>query len=253
MNKNIIKKKFSKSIDSYNLNATIQRKITSKLIEEIKKLGYQNFDNILEIGCGTGMLTERLINNFNISHLTLNDIVIEYQDHLEKNILKQNNVNYSFLFGDAEQLKFPTNLDGIFSTSCIQWIKNIETFVCLMHEILNKNSIFAFSSFGIENFIQIKKLLNISLNYVTDREYENIFKNKFRILTTLEWKENLLFDDIPSILRHMKLTGVNSLNSSLIGKHRLLNFIKEYQNEYKTNNGQYFLTYNPVIYIMKKI
>ena len=55
MNKDLIKKRFSKNLKTYNENAKVQKRMAEKLIQLCKK---NNYKKILEIGCGTGFLTE---------------------------------------------------------------------------------------------------------------------------------------------------------------------------------------------------
>ena len=62
MNKDLIKQRFCRKLDSYNENARIQKQMAEKLINNFlpKKTKYQK---VLEIGCGTGLLTEYAVNN----------------------------------------------------------------------------------------------------------------------------------------------------------------------------------------------
>ena len=61
MDKELIKKRFKKSLKTYNSHATVQNSMTDNLVCTLIKLKGDNFDNILEIGCGTGYLTKRYL------------------------------------------------------------------------------------------------------------------------------------------------------------------------------------------------
>ena len=54
MNKELIQKRFTKNLKTYNDNAKIQKIMAEKLLSYLDNNYY---NNILEIGCGTGLLT----------------------------------------------------------------------------------------------------------------------------------------------------------------------------------------------------
>ena len=57
-----IKKQFEKSMKEYDKNATVQDLMASKMIIELVKT-VNTFENVLELGSGTGLLTKRVFNN----------------------------------------------------------------------------------------------------------------------------------------------------------------------------------------------
>ena len=88
INKELIIQRFSKSLTTYNDEAIIQKKIICKLTEYIKALKLDNhYDNVLEIGCGTGLLTEKIGELFSPKNLFLNDICDDVKNYLNNNIL----------------------------------------------------------------------------------------------------------------------------------------------------------------------
>ena len=62
-----IKKQFEKSMKDYDKNATVQDLMASKLVIKLSKIS-TNFDNILELGSGTGLLTKRIAKNINFKN-----------------------------------------------------------------------------------------------------------------------------------------------------------------------------------------
>ena len=61
------------------------------------------FDNILELGCGTGILTKKVTQNFDIKNYWANDFVEDVQKMLPQNI--------EFILGDINEIEFPQNID----------------------------------------------------------------------------------------------------------------------------------------------
>ena len=60
-----IKKQFEKSMKDYDKNAAVQDMMAAKLVIELSKIA-SNFDNVLELGAGTGLLTKKNSKKFKI-------------------------------------------------------------------------------------------------------------------------------------------------------------------------------------------
>ena len=70
----LIKKQFEKIMNEYDKNATVQDLMASKLLIELSKIS-TDFENILELGSGTGLLTKRIAKNLHFKLLTANDLI----------------------------------------------------------------------------------------------------------------------------------------------------------------------------------
>jgi len=70
--KELIKNKFQKSLSSYSENAPVQKKMAHELMKQIQK---KKYSSILEIGSYTGILTEKIIKNFEFNSYLALDIV----------------------------------------------------------------------------------------------------------------------------------------------------------------------------------
>ena len=82
MNKELIKERFSRKLKSYNNNAKIQCQMAEKLFKMIDPVWSKN--SILEIGCGTGLLTELAVKNLNFINYTALDIVPDCEKFIKK-------------------------------------------------------------------------------------------------------------------------------------------------------------------------
>ena len=83
MNKDLIQSRFAKNLKTYNENARIQKRMAERLITFLNK---NNYAKILEIGCGTGFLTELINNRITFEKLTAIDIVEDCRNYI-------NNIN----------------------------------------------------------------------------------------------------------------------------------------------------------------
>ena len=73
INPKIIKNQFEKSMEKYNDNAVVQKITAEKLVQNLIKIR-NDFDNVLELGSGTGLLTNELTKHINYKKYYANDV-----------------------------------------------------------------------------------------------------------------------------------------------------------------------------------
>ena len=74
ISKDSIQKSFSKASKTYENSACVQNTMAHELVELLPKV---SFESVLEIGCGTGLLSSLILNNLKLSSLTLNDLSLD--------------------------------------------------------------------------------------------------------------------------------------------------------------------------------
>lgn len=243
INPNLIKSHFKKSMDKYNSNAVVQKTLAEKLVKELIKIR-SDYENILELGCGTGLLTSQAAKNLTFNTYYTNDLIDKSKNYVEKIIPKT-----IFICGNAQKIKTPKKVDLIISSAMFQWFNNLEKVSGHYASLLNKNGILAFSTFSPDNFSEIRELTGLSLEYKSIETINSELKNNFKILHSEEYKETAVFNSPLELLAHMKNTGVNSLTN----QHWTFKEVKEFCDRYKENYPQITLTYSPIIIIAKKI
>ncbi|AZQ62436.1 malonyl-[acyl-carrier protein] O-methyltransferase BioC [Flammeovirga pectinis] len=239
--------RFGQNAGTYNQEAFIQKEITEELYQKIISID-KNFDSCFEIGCGSGFLTKKLKNHI-LDSYAVNDL----DSSCTHQLLKENNL--TFIGGDAEKIDFPQNNAIIVSTSALQWMQNISVLFQKINQSLNNNGVLAFSTFGLENFRQIKGILNQGLTYYSINFWKKHLENEgFEILSAWEWKKDCLFKDGTAVLKHIKKTGVSGSNSSskTWNKKTLQAFNKEYAQYFSNDINEVSLTYHPLFFIAKK-
>lgn len=249
---NIIKERFSQSRETYNQKALVQKRIADKLAGKISRIEGLKYDRILEIGSGTGFLTDRILSSFEPSQFLINDLAETMQTDIDAIARKHNFSNYSFIPGDAEEIPFPSGLDLVISSSTFQWFNNLKRFFKRISGLLNRDGYIAFSTFGDDNFKEIRATLNIGLNYLPAEAIIDILTENFVVVEVEEWKHKKYFASPFEVLKHMKQTGVNSIDSNFIGKDKLNLFSEEYRRIFSVLNGDVSLTYHPIIIIAKR-
>lgn len=248
----IVKRCFCRNFESYNQEAAVQKQIAEKLGELISMFGQQKFDRVLEIGCGTGFLTREILHRFGVGEYFLNDIADFVFAETELLAFRQAQGTFRFIQGDAEKITFPGNFDAVFSASCFQWFHHFENFVSNIWNQMNPEGVLAFSSFGENNFREIKAITGVGLNYLIVSELIRLLSPCFEIIHAEEWLQYEYFQNPLAVLKHMKRTGVNGLKKDFFGKEKLQYFQDEYLKLHWSDGEKVRLTYHPIVVLARK-
>lgn len=233
IDKTLVRKRFSRNLKTYKDNSIVQSKMADRLVSMINRQP----EKILELGCGSGLLTEKLVREFSAKDYCAIDIVEECRDYIGKI-----SPDIKFYQSDIETYEFQEKYDLIISNAVFQWIEDLPEFIEKLKNCLTPNGVLLFSTFGTDNLLEISKLTGAGLKYKTVQELNSLLKPQ----EIFEDRIELEFDTPKDVLKHLKYTGVNAICNN----HWTKSDLKEFENGYKTicPNG-IKLTYNP-IYVM---
>lgn len=246
INKALVAQRFAKAGQSYVEHAVVQKQISAQLFEYLKVYCPQNLDSVLEIGCGSGNLTHLCESYFQVEQLFLNDLYADVDQHF----LNFKHVNW--LIGDIEQLNLPQSLDAVLSSSALQWMIDLPALLQRIHSALKPNAYFCFSTFGPDNFNEIKQLTGQGLNYADlDTLQQQLEQQGFELLFMQQDHKQRYFDHPKSILQHLKATGVTATaKSHRWTKQSLQQFYLDYE-QFHDEQG-FSLTYHPIYVIARR-
>lgn len=249
----LTEKRFSRHFDTYEQQAVVQRSMAYELVQNTTAVCENQPLHILEIGCGTGLVTKELIRTCSIAHYCGNDIVAESQIHSRSLLKEIPSSNFSFITGDASQItQVPFVPNIIISGACFQWMRDLASLIANLHSFLPVGGILAFSSFGPENYTEIRQLSGFGLDYHTFDALKNMLSEQFEILVADEKLTKLYFSNPTDVLRHIRETGVNGLSPVRWTKKELLSFTDSYIRLFASAEGLP-LTYHPIQIIAKKL
>ena len=148
VNKDLIKKRFAKSLESYDAEAVVQKGAAERMLDLLNLSCLEReFETVLEIGCGSGILTDLVETRLDYRELLLNDIIPEIEQ------LHQNRRGSRFLIGDIEKTGLESEaFEIILSNAVFQWVNDLPQLLAKLHGALKPAGILAFSTFGEHNF-----------------------------------------------------------------------------------------------------
>lgn len=156
-----VNKNFSESAFSYDGAAIFQRRAADLFEKFIKKnlAGTKIPLKILEIGCGTGFMTEKLLKLFPDSDFLVSDISPEMLDVCRNKIeakIKNREMNISFKAFDASESVPGKDYDLIVSAMTFQWFADIKKSAVMLRKKLAPGGQLFFSTLENSTFSRLR-------------------------------------------------------------------------------------------------
>jgi malonyl-CoA O-methyltransferase len=153
LNKEKIKKQFSRSAEKYDLHAHLQQEIGQELFNKIDFTPQK----ILDLGCGTGTLTLTLARRFPQARIFGTDIAPGMICIAQKKAALAGLEQVTFTVEDMEAPAYPNgSFDLVLSNLSLQWVNHrLETFQKI-HGLLGENGVLLFSTFGHDSLRELR-------------------------------------------------------------------------------------------------
>ena len=252
VDKGLIGRRFRRSFDTYDGAAVVQRAMAGRLIRQLRERCPTPVDRLLEIGCGTGLLTAHLLESLRPRELFVNDMVPQCAGLIEQMAADHRAVAMRFLEGDIEKTDpLPGNLDVVAANAVFHWVSDLERLVKRIGEALRPGGLVAFSTFGPKNMEELRSLAGVSLEYPDAESLTNLLSRRFTLLHHSEETVRLEFSAPREVLRHLRETGSNGLRPERWLPSRFRDFEKRYGEEY-SREGRVELTYHPMIFVAER-
>ncbi len=224
IDKEKVKIHFNKNVTNYDKYAQVQKKMNHILIKTLLNDNSNNISDmksILEIGCGTGQLTEMLLEMFPQSHIT----AIDLSPNMIESVDKRFKGKVNFICGDIEEIDLSEKYDLIISNATFQWFNDLSFTTEKLLHALKPSGTLCFSTFGENTFSELKECFiktRISMGikenilpgqtFYSSNEIKNIFDlNKYSV-TNCETHEYEYFKDCKSFFHSIKKVGANNSN-----------------------------------------
>lgn len=154
IDKNKVRQSFSSAACSYDELATLQRKVGLKLIQQ---LSIENAcQQVIDIGCGTGFLTQQLLEREFSKQILAVDISLAMVEYTRVKLDENTMVKY--ICADAERLPFiKHSVDMIISNLALQWCQNLTGVFKGFNQALKQRGQLHFATFGPKTLQELKQ------------------------------------------------------------------------------------------------
>lgn len=160
-------------------------------------------------------------------------------------------VSLEFVPGDMEAVEFPYPQDLIVSSAVLQWVADPRGLLLRMAGLLRPGGVLALASFGPSNLREVSELTGLSLRYWPLEEWRATLAENYAVLSGSEGTRTLWFASACEVLRHLRYTGVNALDSEAWSPSKAQRFCSSYEATFG-RNGSVPLTYHPVFIVARK-
>jgi len=245
---------FRRGLGSYHDAASAQARIAADLSALLAKhLDGAPVAHLFEFGAGTGHLTDALLRDVSVDHLTLNDLVAEAEAGLQSR-LGAHGRSATFLPGRIEDLDLPQGLDLIAGASVVQWICDLPSLLQRFATALRPGGWLALSGFGHAHFHELVALGSDAAapNYMDHHDWPQVLPDGLHLTELRQAPITLRFDSPRAVLRHLRETGVNGQSRGGWSRSRLRRFEDAYRAQFP-HQGGVRLTYDPVLVLARRV
>ena len=252
VDKDVVAQRFSRSMATYENEAVVQREMAAQLTDRlIQSAGTDCFENVLELGCGTGLLTRYIADKCRIRRMILNDLVPGCEQTAQLTRQRYPGVTVQFIEGDMETAAFPLDQDLIVSNAVIQWAADLRGLTDRMATRLKPGGILAVGTFGPGHFHELAELTDLSLRYGSVDEWRSVLADNYEMLSGTEHTRILHFSGARDVLSHLQRMGANSLDRLPWSPKKLTGFCREYDARF-SRDGKTPLSYHSVLIVARK-
>ena len=199
---------FNKRAFSYDKYASIQFKAGNYLINRI--VSNNNIDRVLDIGSGTGRITDLVFKKFYPVRFDAIDISPEM---INIALTNRSSEVINYVCDDFIDFLFKTQADSydlIFSNMALQWeADKIKKVFRQCYKVLSINGELVFSIPLYGTFNELFNDFNINKFYSLNRIKELLIESGFSKVKNIESDYNLSFESNITRLNSIKLTGAN--------------------------------------------
>jgi malonyl-CoA O-methyltransferase len=258
IDKHAARQSFNKAANTYDSVAALQREVGQRLLDRMK-LVRLNPSTVIDIGCGTGDLTMKLLNSYKQSRV----IGLDFAEQMLGKVRAKLSWREKFLgrrptllCGDAEMLPVADqSVDLIFSNLTLQWCNDLDTTFAEFRRVLKPGGLLMFSSLGPDTLKELRASWRATdhqhhVHPFIDMHHVGDALLRARLADPVMDMEyfTLTFSDGMQLMRELKLLGAHNAQKerphNLTGKSHLKQMLQTY--EQFRDNGKLPATYEVV-------
>jgi malonyl-CoA O-methyltransferase len=275
IDKNTVKKSFSKAARSYDSNSGFQRSVAEDLLKflgsilESRRPAYAgpifhgipqdiaaHEARILDIGCGTGGLGRGIKGLFPGAILCAADIALPMLAKAGENL----NNAVELVQADCEALPFRgSTFDIVASSLAYQWTESFSAFK-EANRVLKKNGLLVFSTLGPGTLLELRECLSVALpSYTSPMTYKGpvalaheLERAGFNV-ESIDCRNTVrTYENMMSLIRTLKMIGASPPLKGLSVGPSLRRAGRIYKERYSSIDGKVLATYEVIFAAARK-
>ncbi|MEN9435022.1 MAG: malonyl-ACP O-methyltransferase BioC [Pseudomonadota bacterium] len=245
---------FERAAHTYDEAAVLQREVGNELLERLDWVKLAP-NRVLDLGCGTGMVSEALLKRYPKAEVIGVDIAFSMvQQTLKRRHWLRKPLG---VCADVQALPFASqSCDLLISNVMLQWCNDLVPVFKECVRVLRPNGLLTFATFGSDTL----KELRASWSQVDGYPHVSRFLDMhdigdallaagFRDPVVDREDKVLLYDQVKDLLKDLKAIGANNATQGraqgLMGKQRLQALYQAYE-EFRGVDGQLPATYEVI-------
>ena len=246
---------FSKAACRYDHFSALQKDIGLKLFEAVPEKSYSY---ILDIGMGTGWLTEKISKRFSKSKI----VGLDYAFGMAAQA-KKRKIDF-VLQADAQSLPFAKEKFDLVVSNCVyQWVSDIPKAFCETTRVLKPNGEFYFTCFGSSTLKELRESLSKNVHGKTsefhhwhllkkDNIRQALADAGFKHIQVSSEERIEHFKDLFELLGWLKSIGANRAKRNIFVGRQLLTRANNYYNEHFLSPNGICVTFEIISGVARK-
>ena len=254
VDKQCARRSFSEAADTYDAAAVLQHEIGQRMLDRLDYVKLQP-QRILDIGCGTGVATGKLLRRYPKAEAIALDFALPMLAHARRQgrWLRRPRC----VCGDLDRLPVVSHsIDLVFSNVAIQWSADPGAALAEMHRVLRPGGLLMFSSFGPDTLHELRAAWNDADEYahvhgfVDMHDYGDMLLQAGMTDPVVDAERICLtYADVRALMRDLKAVGAHNAATDrergLTGRGRLARFAQAYE-RFRDADGRLPATYEVV-------
>jgi len=218
---------FSKDPEYYDRAAEAQKEVAETLAETIRSAASAAPappDKILEIGCGTGFLTKKLVETFPSAEIAATDISPAMLAFCERAVGKRKalkNARIDFILDDISKTRLRGTFDLVASSFAFQWAGRLAEIAPTLSRLSRPGGLLSFSILMEGTFSDVRALFekNDVRFPIPHLASERELRDTLHLFENAKVERKILREKHPSLLeflRHLKKVGAVNASGEMV-------------------------------------
>ncbi len=261
--KNHIEKRFSSAAFTYDAANDIQlmvadhlQKMASHFMTKLEKA-----ELAIDIGCGTGLMTEKMLVLFPVLEIVGLDIAEQMISLFNQKFLGKNNVRA--ITTDFLQFEYSKAFDLAFSSSALHWILPLESAITKVHSILRERALFLAGmtvAGTFRDFLRLKEKIAPAKAHNTQftsylAVMQILKENGFHILEAEEKSFIVQYNSTREFIMKLHQQGTTAATSGTphLNRRELEMLMMLYDKEHSNTEGKIEINYEILFFCAEKL